>query len=76
MYPAFGQDPKRFDVVVKKLPHTPDEWYDDWAERTLTIDAPGAASPNIPTLGHRFVTRPMYPLDPDMTFTPEVEVFE
>ena len=50
--------------------HTPDEWYDDWAERTITIDSPGAASPNIPTLGHRFVTRPIYPLDPDMTFTP------
>ncbi len=76
MYPAFGQDPQRFDVVVKKLPHTPDEWYDDWAERTITIDAPGAASPNIPTLGHRFVSRPIYPLDPDMTFTPEVEVYE
>ena len=76
LYPAFGQDPKRFDVVVKKLPHTPDGWYDDWAERTITIDSPGAASPNIPTLGHRFVTRPIYPLDPDMTFTPEVEVYE
>ncbi|MDE2848722.1 MAG: M81 family metallopeptidase [Gemmatimonadota bacterium] len=76
MYPAFGQDPKRFDVVVKKLPHTPDEWYDDWAERTLTIDSPGAASPNIPTLGHQYVPRPIYPLDPDMTCTPEVEVFE
>ena len=76
MYPAFGQDPKRFSVVVKKLPHTPDEWYDDWAERTLTIDVPGAASPNISTLGHRYVTRPIYPLDPGMTFTPEVEVYE
>ena len=76
MYPAFGQDPKSFDIVVKKLPHTPDEWYDDWAERTLTIDVPGAASPNIQTLDHQFVTRPIYPLDPAMTFTPEVEVYE
>ena len=76
MYPAFGQDPKYFDVIVKKLPHTPDEWYDDWAERTLTIDVPGAASPNVQTLGHQFVTRPIYPLDPDMTFSPEVELYE
>ena len=74
MYPDFGQDPETFDVVIQKLPHTPFEWYDEWAERTITIDVPGAASPNIPTLGHHLVPRPIYPLDPDMTFTPAVEV--
>lgn len=76
MYSEFGQDPKNFDVVIQKLPHTPYEWYDEWAERTITIDAPGAASPNIPTLGHKYVSRPIYPLDPAMTFAPEVEVYE
>lgn len=75
LYPDFGQDPKQFDVIIQKLPHTPYEWYDEWAERTITIDSPGAASPNIPTLGHRFVPRPIYPLDPEMTYTPHVEVY-
>ena len=76
IFPAFGQDPKDFDIIVKKLPHTPDEWYDDWAERTITLDTPGAASPNIPRLGHQFVTHPIYPLDPKMSFITEVELYE
>jgi microcystin degradation protein MlrC len=76
MYSDFGQDPQQFDVIIQKLPHTPYEWYDQWAVENLTIDVPGAASPNIPTLGHQFVTRPIYPLDPDMTFEPQVEMYE
>jgi microcystin degradation protein MlrC len=76
MYTALGQEPKTFDVIIQKLPHTPYEFYDEWAVRNMTIDVPGAASPNIKTLGHEIVPRPIYPLDEDMTFTPEVEVFE
>ena len=76
MYTALGQEPKTFDVIIQKLPHTPYEYYDEWAVRNMTIDVPGAASPNIKTLGHEIVPRPIYPLDEDMTFTPEVEVFE
>ena len=75
MYSDFGQDPRSFDIIIQKLPHTPFEWYDEWAERNLTIDSPGAASPNIPTLGHQFVPRPIYPLDLDMTYTPYVETY-
>ncbi len=75
MYSDFGQDPKTFDVIVQKLPHTPFEWYDEWAECNITVDVPGAASPNIPTLGHQFVPRPIYPLDPDMDYTPFVETY-
>ena len=76
MYTELGQEPKAFDVIIQKLPHTPYEYYDEWAVRNMTIDVPGAASPNIKTLGHEIVPRPIYPLDEDMTFTPEVEVFE
>jgi microcystin degradation protein MlrC len=76
MYTELGQEPKTFDVIIQKLPHTPYEYYDEWAVRNMTIDVPGAASPNIKTLGHEIVPRPIYPLDEDMTFTPEVEVFE
>ena len=76
MYTELGQEPKTFDVIIQKLPHTPLEYYDEWAVRNMTIDVPGAASPNIKTLGHEIVPRPIYPLDEDMSFTPEVEVFE
>ena len=75
MYDDFGQNPKGFDIIVQKLPHTPYEHYDEWAAKTITIDVPGAASPNIPSLGHRHVTRPIYPLDPDMTFAPQAELY-
>ena len=75
MYLGLGQDPKKFDVIVVKLPHTPYHVYDAWAVRNMTIDVPGAASPNIRTLGHEIVSRPMYPLDEDMSFIPHVEVF-
>lgn len=75
MYPELGQDPKKFDIIIVKLPHTPHEWYDAWAVRNMTIDVPGAASPNIKTLGHKFVPRPIYPLDEEMEFSPRVEVF-
>ncbi|MDE0044144.1 MAG: MlrC C-terminal domain-containing protein, partial [Candidatus Poribacteria bacterium] len=76
MYTELGQEPKTFDVIIQKLPHTPLEYYDEWAVRNMTIDVPGAASPNIKTLGHEIVPRPIYPLDEEMSFTPEVEVFE
>jgi len=75
MYLGLGQDPKKFDVIIVKLPHTPYHLYDAWAVRNMTIDVPGAASPNIRTLGHEIVSRPMYPLDEDMSFIPHVEVF-
>ena len=75
MYPGLGQEPREFDVIIQKLPHTPYEWYDEWAVQNMTIDTPGAASPNIETLGHTIVPRPIYPLDEDMSFTPQVEVF-
>jgi len=75
MYLGLGQDPKKFDIIIIKLPHTPHHLYDAWAVRNMTIDVPGAASPNIKTLGHKIVPRPIYPLDEDMSFIPSVEVF-
>lgn len=74
MYFSIGQDPRHFELVVIKLPHTPYEQYDAWAERNLTIDVPGAASPNVKTLNHQHVTRPLYPLDDDFAFTPQVDI--
>ena len=75
MYLGLGQDPKKFDIIIIKLPHTPHHLYDAWAVKNMTIDVPGAASPNIRTLGHEVVPRPIYPLDEDMSFIPCVEIF-
>jgi hypothetical protein len=41
----------------------------------ITIDAPGSSSANLPSLGHVRCPRPIFPLDPDVPFAPEVRVF-
>jgi microcystin degradation protein MlrC len=39
------------------------------------FDAPGSTSANLPYLGHTVCHRPMYPMEPETTFTPEVLIF-
>ena len=73
---ANGCDPRDHDVVVVKSPHCEPEFFDAWAERTLSVDVPGATSANLPTLGHRTCARPMFPLDPIATFTPRAVAYD
>jgi len=70
MYSANGLDPRDFDLIVVKSPHTEHHMYDAWVEKNFNIDAPGATSANLPTLGHTICARPMFPLDEDVTFIP------
>jgi hypothetical protein len=49
--------------------------FDEWAEKNFNIDAPGATSANLRSLGHTICQRPMYPLDPDVAFTPRPQLF-
>jgi hypothetical protein len=44
--------------------------YDAWVEKNFNVDAPGSTSANLPSLGHTICARPMFPLDPDVTFEP------
>lgn len=76
LFLAHGQDPTRFDAVVQKSPHCQPHFFADWADRLIHVDAPGSTSANLPSLGHTRCARPMYPLDPDTTFTAEVLMFE
>jgi microcystin degradation protein MlrC len=72
---AAGQDPRRFDVVVVKSPHCEPHMFVDWAARNFNIDAPGATSANLRSLGHTICKRPMYPLEPDAVFAPKAEIY-
>ncbi|MCC6704336.1 MAG: M81 family metallopeptidase, partial [Thermomicrobiales bacterium] len=72
---ACGQDPKRFDCVIQKSPHCRYELFAEWATELIGVDAPGSTSANLPYLGHTVCARPMYPMEPDATFTPEPNVF-
>jgi microcystin degradation protein MlrC len=70
MYYSNGLDPRDFDLIVVKSPHTEYHMYDAWVEKNFNIDVPGATSANLPTLGHTICARPMFPLDDGVTFTP------
>ncbi|ODU62575.1 MAG: hypothetical protein ABS99_00240 [Acetobacteraceae bacterium SCN 69-10] len=74
MYYANGLDPTDFDLIVVKSPHTEFHMYDQWVRKNFNVDAPGATSANLKTLGHRLCARPMYPLDADVSFAPVPEL--
>jgi len=75
LYLANGLDPKRFDLIVVKSPHTEFHMYDQWAERNFNVDAPGSTSANLPTLGHRLCARPIYPIEADTGFVPQPRTY-
>lgn len=72
---AAGRDPKRYDLIVVKSPHCEKHMFVDWAARNFNIDVAGATSANLKSLGHTICQRPVYPLEPDATFTPKAEIY-
>ncbi len=75
LFLAHGQNPKHFDLIVVKSPHCQFQFFDEWAEKNYNIDAPGATSANLKTLGHTICQRPIVPLDNNVTFEPKAEIF-
>jgi microcystin degradation protein MlrC len=75
LFLAHGQDPTQFDLVVVKSPHCQERFYKAWAARLVNVDAPGATSANLKSLGHTRCARPMFPLDDAVEFTPRATLF-
>jgi microcystin degradation protein MlrC len=75
LFLAHGQDPRTFDLVVVKSPHCQPHMYADWCARLINVDAPGATSANLHSLGHTRCRRPIYPLDDNVAFTPRARLF-
>ena len=75
LFLAHGQNPPHFDLVVVKSPHCQPHFFDDWAAVNINVDAPGSTSANLPRLGHTRCPRPIYPLDGDFAYTPQVQLF-
>lgn len=71
MYFANGLDPKAFDLIGVKSPHTEFHMYDQWVEKNFNVDAPGSTSANVASLGHKLCARPIYPIEPETVFTPQ-----
>lgn len=76
LFLAHGQDPAQFDAVVVKSPHCQHRFFDEGAEHILNVDAPGSSSANLKTLGHKLCSRPIFPLDENVTWTPQAQIFE
>ncbi len=75
LFLAHGRDPKDFDLVVVKSPHTQKRFFEAYAIKNFNIDVAGSTSANLPTLGHKNCARPIFPLEPETTFTPKVEIY-
>jgi microcystin degradation protein MlrC len=70
LYYANGLEPRDFDLIVVKCPHTEYQMFDSWVQKNFNIDAPGATSADLKSLGHTICRRPVYPLDEGVTFAP------
>ncbi|MBZ0300446.1 MAG: MlrC C-terminal domain-containing protein, partial [Anaerolineae bacterium] len=75
LFLAHGQNPQNFDLVVVKSPHCQPLFFVEWAAVNVHVDAPGATSANLRSLGHTRCTRPIFPLDEAVTFSPQVKIF-
>lgn len=73
---AHGQNPRNFAAVVVKSPHCQPHMYQDWCAAMILIDAPGSSSANLPYLGHQRCPRPIFPLDSNVSFNPQVQIFK
>lgn len=76
LFYAHGQDPKDFNVVVVKSPHCEPHMFKAWATRYIDVDAPGSTSADVKSLGHTRGARPMFPLDQNFEWVPEVKIFQ
>ncbi|HTV53370.1 MAG TPA: M81 family metallopeptidase [Terriglobia bacterium] len=76
LFLAHGLDPAQFDAVIVKSPHCQPRFFDEGAELILNVDAPGATSANLKSLGHKNCRRPIFPLDSDFGWTPEPHLFD
>lgn len=76
LFYAHGQNPKFYDAVVVKSPHCQHHMYADWCTDMILVDAPGSSSANIPYLGHTRCPRPIFPLDQQVPFNPQVQIFQ
>jgi microcystin degradation protein MlrC len=72
---AHGLDPADFETVVVKSPHCQRHMFEEGAGMLINVDAPGATSANLKSLGHRRCARPVFPLDENVKFTPRAKLF-
>jgi microcystin degradation protein MlrC len=75
LFLSHGQDPAVFAATVVKSPHCQPRFFAEGAEALINVDAPGSTSADIKSLGHKICSRPIFPLDERVTFTPKAQFF-
>ena len=76
VYRAHGLDPASFDAVVVKSPNGFRTYYERIADRIVAVDCPGSTSAVLTSLPYAACRRPVFPLDPDTTFEPEIQYID
>ncbi|MBN9062029.1 MAG: hypothetical protein BGP06_14600 [Rhizobiales bacterium 65-9] len=71
---AHGLDPEGADIIVVKSPGAAIRYF-SFARKNYVLDIPGATSANLKSLGHTVCTRPMFPLDDDVPFSPTAQIY-
>lgn len=69
LYRAAGLEPRSAHIVVVKSHIQFRAGYDPFCSRIILLDSPGMSSDHIAALPWRKVPRPIFPLDPEMSFT-------
>jgi microcystin degradation protein MlrC len=67
---AFGIEPTERRILVLKSAAHFRAAFKPIATKVIELDAPGISSPNLTTFPYQRLRRPIYPLDPEATWSP------
>jgi microcystin degradation protein MlrC len=67
---AFGIEPSERRILVLKSAAHFRAAFEPIATKVIEVDAPGISSPNLATFPYQRLRRPIYPLDPEATWSP------
>ncbi|MGA7669226.1 MAG: M81 family metallopeptidase [Nitrolancea sp.] len=68
---AFGIEPTQRRILVLKSAAHFRAAFEPIATKVIEVEAPGISSPNLNSFDYQHLRRPVYPLDPDTTWSPE-----
>lgn len=67
---AFGIEPTARRILVLKSAAHFRAAFEPIATKVIELDAPGISSPDLAGFAYRALRRPIYPLDPDVQWSP------
>jgi microcystin degradation protein MlrC len=68
---AFGIEPTQRRILVLKSAAHFRAAFEPIATKVIEVEAPGISSPNLHSFNYQHLRRPIYPLDPETTWSPE-----